>query len=180
MSRDRVLSRDIEVVTIPFGEGLKLAAGTSVAVTQALGGSFTAMTERGQMVRIEGRDAEAIGEQGPSPTPSADRVTGTGVNEQVWAQLKACFDPEIPVNIVDLGLVYACEVSELESGGHKVSIDFTLTSPACPLSPMLEEDIRSKVAAVAGVREIAVQVVFEPLWNSSMMSDAARLQLGLM
>jgi probable FeS assembly SUF system protein SufT len=174
----RTLSREIDATLIPMGDTLVLPQGATIYLTQALGGSFTAMTERGQIVRIEGVDADAIGETVPESAATA--ASDRSLSDRVWDQLKTVYDPEIPVNIVDLGLVYACAVETLPEGGHRVAIDFTLTSPACPLSPMLQEDIRRKVLAIDGVREADVRVVFEPLWGSHLMSDAARLQLGLM
>jgi probable FeS assembly SUF system protein SufT len=175
----RTLSRDVEGTVIPYGDHITLSEGGEVYLTQALGGSFTVMTERGYLVRIEGVDAEAIGESLP-PLPSAEEQAGKSVEQLVWDQLRTCYDPEIPVSIVELGLVYVCEVKEREQGGHRVEIQTTLTSPACPLGGVLAEDIRRKVTTVPGVSEVDVQIVFSPPWSSALMSDAARLQLGLM
>ena len=175
----RTLSRDVQVAAIPYGDQLTLTAGTTVYVTQALGGSYTAMTDHGYLVRIEGTDADAIGEQ-PTKPMSAEDVAGRSTEEVAWDQLKTVFDPEIPVNIVDLGLVYKCEVESLEEGQDKVNVQFTLTAPGCGMGDFLREDVRSKLLTIPGVAEVDVEVVLDPPWDQSMMSDGARLQLGLM
>ena len=179
MREARTLSRDVEGTVIPYGDHITLSEGGEVYLTQALGGTFTVMTEHGYLVRIEGLDADAIGEQLP-PAPAAEDQAGKSVEQLVWDQLRTCYDPEIPVSIVELGLVYVCEVQQREDGSHRVEVHTTLTSPACPLGGVLAEDIRRKVSAVPGVSEVEVQIVFSPPWSSAMMSDAARLQLGLM
>jgi probable FeS assembly SUF system protein SufT len=179
MRESRTLSRDIEVAAIPYGDRIPLKAGTTVFITQSLGGSYTAMTDMGYMVRIEGKDADSIGEQvqaGPSPEEAASKP----LEELVWGQLKTCYDPEIPVNIVDLGLVYSCDLSDLPEGGKKVSVKFTLTAPGCGMGDYLKKDMESKLQSVPGIKEAEVQVVLDPPWDQSRMSDAARLQLGMM
>lgn len=179
MRESRVLSRDIEVAAIPYGELIPLTAGSVVYLTQSLGGSYTAVTDMGYMVRIEGKDADAIGEQAQAPA-SPEALSGKPLQEQVWDQLKTCYDPEIPVNIVDLGLVYECDVAARPEGGNKVAVKFTLTAPGCGMGDFLRRDIESKVKALPGVDEADVEVVLEPAWDQSRMSEAARLQLGLM
>jgi len=174
----RTLSRDVEVAAIPYGDKLTLAAGTNVYITQALGGSYTAMTDHGYLVRIEGQDADAIGETPMAPV-SAEDAAGRSTKELAWEQLRSCYDPEIPVNIVDLGLVYKCETEPIE-GGEKVKVEFTLTAPGCGMGDFLRQDVEQKLLALPGVKEADVQVVLDPAWDQSMMSDAARLQLGLM
>jgi probable FeS assembly SUF system protein SufT len=179
MREARTLTRDIEVAAIPYGDRMPLPAGATVFVTQALGGSFTVMTDRGYMVRVEGKDADAIGETAaaaPSEAEQADKP----LQEQAWDQLKTCYDPEIPVNIVDLGLVYECTVAPLESGGNKATVRFTLTAPGCGMGDYLKLDVKQKLMSVPGIQDADVEVVLEPVWNQSMMSEAARLQLGLM
>jgi probable FeS assembly SUF system protein SufT len=175
----RTLSRDVEVAAIPYGDRLTLTAGTSVYITQALGGSYTAMTDHGYLVRLEGKDADAIGETPTSPVTAED-AAGRSTRELAWEQLKTCYDPEIPVNIVDLGLVYKCETEPVEGGGDKVKVEFTLTAPGCGMGDFLRQDVQQKLLALPGVKEADVQVVLDPPWDQSMMSDAARLQLGLM
>jgi probable FeS assembly SUF system protein SufT len=175
----RTLARDLEVAVIPYGDRITLTAGTSVFVTQALGGSYTAMTDHGYLVRIDGKDADAIGEEPVQPLSGEDRK-GRTTRELAWEQLKTCFDPEIPVNIVDLGLVYKCEVEAADSNGEKVKVEFTLTAPGCGMGDFLRHDVQQKLLAIPGVNEAEVQVVLDPPWDPSMMSDVARLQLGLM
>ncbi len=179
MRETRALSRDVEVAAIPYGDRLTLTAGTTVFVTQALGGSYTAMTDHGYLVRIEGKDADAIGEKPVLPLTAAD-VAGRTTQELAWDQLKTCFDPEIPVNIVDLGLVYKCEVERVDGDGEKVKVEFTLTAPGCGMGDFLRQDVQQKLLAIPGVKEVEVEVVLDPPWDQSMMSDVARLQLGLM
>jgi probable FeS assembly SUF system protein SufT len=177
----RTLARDIETAAIPYGDKIPLKAGSTVYITQSLGGSFTAVTDMGYMVRIEGKDADAIGETAAPVAPAAaEDQQQRSLQDQAWDQLKTCYDPEIPVNIVDLGLVYGCETAPLEGGGNKVSVRFTLTAPGCGMGDYLKRDVESKIAALPGVAETDVQVVLEPVWDQSRMSDAARLQLGLM
>jgi len=175
----RNLSRDVEVAAIPYGDRLTLTMGTTVFITQALGGSFTAMTDHGYLVRIEGKDADAIGEK-PVLAMTAEDTKGRSTQELAWDQLKTCFDPEIPVNIVDLGLVYKCEAQPLDGGGERVHVEFTLTAPGCGMGDFLRQDVEQKLLAIPGVAGADVQVVLDPPWDQSMMSDVARLQLGLM
>jgi probable FeS assembly SUF system protein SufT len=175
----RTLSRDVEVAAIPYGDRITLTAGTTVFITQALGGSFTGMTDHGYLVRIEGKDADAIGEKPILPITAED-AAGRSTRELAWEQLKTCYDPEIPVNIVDLGLVYKCETEPLDGGGERVRVEFTLTAPGCGMGDFLRQDVQQKLLALPGVKEADVQVVLDPPWDQSMISDAARLQLGLM
>jgi len=179
MREARTLSRDVDAAAIPYGDKVPLVAGTTVFITQALGGSYTVMTERGYMVRIEGQDGDAIGEPVVAP-PAAAPVAGRPLQELAWEQLKTCYDPEIPVNMVDLGLVYKCEVTPRPEGGEKVTVHFTLTAPGCGMGDYLKQDVERKIESLPGVKETDVQIVFEPAWEQSMMSEAARLQLGLM
>jgi probable FeS assembly SUF system protein SufT len=174
-----VLSRDIEGTAIPYGDKIPLTAGSPVIISQALGGSYTVVTMQGYMVRIDGKDADAIGKEVVAP-PSAEEVAGRPLVDLVWDQLKTCYDPEIPVNIVELGLVHSAEAAPLPEGGQKVSVRFTLTAPGCGMGDVLRQDIERKVLALSDVREADVQVQLDPPWDQSRMSDAARLQLGLM
>jgi len=179
MRESRTLSRDIEATAIPYGEKVPLKSGTTLFVMQALGGSFTAMSDQGYMVRIEGPDADAIGEEAQK-APSAEELQNKPLTEQVWDQLRTCYDPEIPVNIVDLGLVYSCEAEPLPEGGNKVAVRFSLTAPGCGMGDVLKRDIEQKVALLPGVGQTDVQIAFDPPWDQSRMTEAARLQLGLM
>ncbi len=176
-----ILVRDCEAIQIPSGVKLTLSAGTQVRITQALGGTYTVMTDTGLLVQIAGKDAGAIGQEiALSPTGSTGGTGEEPIEKLVWNQLKTCFDPEISVNIVELGLVYRCEVTPLAEGGNKVEVRFTLTAPGCGMGEVLRKDIESKLRSVPGVIETNIQVVLDPPWNASLMSEAAKLQLGLL
>ena len=179
MREETVVSRDIEATAIPYGDKIPLTAGSPVIISQALGGSYTVVTMQGYMVRIDGKDADAIGKEAVAP-PSAEEVAGRPLVDLVWDQLKTCYDPEIPVNIVELGLVHSAEAAPLPEGGQKVSVRFTLTAPGCGMGDVLRQDIERKVLALPDVKEADVQVQLDPPWDQTRMSDAARLQLGLM
>ncbi len=179
MREARTLSREVVATAIPYGEKVPLKTGTTVFLTQSLGGTYTVVTDMGYMVRIEGVDADAIGEEGHKG-PTEEEQAGKSLKDLVWDQLKTCYDPEIPVNIVDLGLVYSCEVEQRGEGGQRVSVSFTLTAPGCGMGDVLKNDIEAKVRELPDVRETSVVIAFEPVWSQSMMSEAARLQLGLM
>ena len=177
-----VLRRDCAAIQIPSGYKLMLPAGSEVMITQSLGGSFTVVTDHGHMVRIAGSAADALGLE-PVVAPAAEVQVPTGpedVETLVWEQLRTCYDPEIPVNIVDLGLVYDCLVAPLPGGGHKVDIKFTLTAPGCGMAGSLKMDIEGKILGVPGVQECEVEVVFDPPWNRNMISEAAKLDLGML
>lgn len=174
------LSRECQAIQIPSGGNITLPAGTQVWVRQSLGDTYTLMTERGQMVRLAGKDADAIGrKRTPLPLAEATPATEEAVEKLVWHELKTCFDPEIPVDIVELGLVYRCEVTPLPQNGCKVDVKFTLTAPGCGMGEVLKTDIRNKILNVPGVKEVNAEVVFDPPWSREMMSEAAKLQLGL-
>jgi len=187
-SRDPVpLKRAVTATLIPYGGALELPVGSTVTVTQALGGSYTVLTELGQMARIEGKDADALGIEPPAPAPAAAAAAPaaptdkSGVEKAVWDQLKTCYDPEIPVNIVDLGLVFANEVTERAEpdGGWKAAVKFTLTAPGCGMGGVLQKEIETKLASIPGVKEVKADLVFEPVWDKNMMSEAAKLRLGI-
>ena len=178
MKKEATVARDVPAREIPSGTPITLRAGDPVIITQSLGGSYTVMTPVGFLARIDGKDADAIGE--PVATVDAAAQEGKTTEELAWDQLRTCFDPEIPVNIVDLGLVYALALSPVEGGGNKVDVKFTLTAPGCGMGDVLREDIKGKLLTIPGVTEADVQVVFDPPWSLQMMSDAAKLQLGMM
>ena len=179
MREETVLGRDVEGTAIPYGDKVPLTAGSPVIITQALGGSYTVVTMQGYMVRIDGKDADAIGKEVVA-APTADEIAGRPLIDLVWDQLKTCYDPEIPVNIVELGLVHSAEAAPLPEGGQKVAVRFTLTAPGCGMGDVLRQDIERKVLSLPDVREADVQVQLDPPWDQTRMSDAARLQLGLM
>jgi probable FeS assembly SUF system protein SufT len=185
MNDEILLKRDCPAVLIPAGTKVTLQAGEPVVITQALGGSYTVIIN-GNMARIEARDADALG-QSPAPVvPSAPSDQSAPshsppVNEeQIYAQLRTCYDPEIPVNIVDLGLIYDLQILPLPAGGNRVEVKMTLTAPGCGMGPILQQDVEAKVSSIPGVKEAAVFLVWDPPWNRDMLSEAAKLELGLM
>ena len=177
------LSREVVATTIPNGQKTKLPKGSRVQITQDLGGSFTVLADIG-MLRIEGADADALGMESragqkpgaPAEPPGDLKTTVT----RVWDELKTCYDPEIPVNIVELGLIYENQVETLPDGGYKVAVKMTLTAPGCGMGGVLQSEAQQKITAIPGIRECNVELVWEPPWDMSKMSDAAKLQLGMM
>jgi len=177
--RDTVLvRRPVRVERVPDGTPIELATGTRAQVTQALGSSFTLVVD-GQLVRLPGRDADAIGREPPqAPAIPAD-VAVDDVRELVWQTLKTCYDPEIPVDIVELGLVYGCDVTPLDAEQVRVVIRLTLTAPGCGMGEILAGEVADKLLALPRVAEVTVDFVFDPPWDRSRMSEAAQLTLGL-
>ncbi len=173
------LSRDVRAIVIPAGEELQLRAGTNGFITQALGGRFTVNVE-GNLFRIAGSDADALGKEPVPPPAIPENATDKDIEEVIWQQLKTCFDPEIPINVVDLGLIYRLDVSSSTDGQRSVNIDMTLTAPGCGMGEILVQDAQEKIAVIPTVADVRVELVFDPPWNQSMMSDEARLQTGLM
>lgn len=179
MREEITVSGDCKAIQIPSGYEMNLRAGLHATIVQSLGGAYTLITEDGMMVRVSGANVTAIGKEADAVEQVEGEVTPEALEKMVWDQLRSCFDPEIPVNIVDLGLVYQCEVEPLTGGGHKVLIKMTLTAPGCGMGPVLAADVNSKVRTLPGVKDTDVQVVFDPAWDRSMMTEAAKLQLGL-
>ena len=180
-SQSITLSRDCNAIQIPDGTPMTLAAGTQVVITQSLGGTYTVTTDHGQMVRIAAQDVDALGIEQAAPTePRASAEGPQDLERLVWDELRTCFDPEIPVNIVDLGLVYQCQITPLPTGGNKAEIKMTLTAPGCGMGPILQADAESKIVAVPGIEAVDIELVLDPPWNPSMMSEAARLELGML
>ena len=178
-SREHVsIQRDVPAIQIPDGNPIVLPQGSEVWITQELGASFTVMTERGAMYRIDENNADALGKE-PVAAETEAQAAGT-LEERVWAQMRKCYDPEIPVNIVDLGLIYDCQVEDLDSDRARVSIKMTLTAPGCGMGPVLAQDVKNRIEGLGGIAEAAVEVVLDPPWNPNMMTEAARLQLGFM
>ena len=170
--------RDCPAVLVPQGDAVTLPAGTAGYITQALGGSFTVFVD-GNLFRLAGADADAIGKVAPPPLELPEGAGDAEVEKMVWDQLRTCFDPEIPVNIDDLGLVYDCDLGRDADGERTVAIRMTLTAPGCGMGDILVEDVRTKVEAVPTIVEADVELVFDPPWNQTMMSDAARLETGM-
>ncbi|MDY6943991.1 MAG: putative Fe-S cluster assembly protein SufT [Pseudomonadota bacterium] len=172
------LKRDCLAVMIPSGDQVVLPEGGELLITQALGGSFTAYYA-GNLVRIAGKDADALGKE-PLPGPELpEGATDAEVEKTIWDQMKTCYDPEIPVNIVDLGLVYTCEIEKTPAGEREVNVKMTLTAPGCGMGDIIADDVRAKVEAVPTVVNARVEVVFDPPWHQGMMSEEAKLQTGL-
>jgi probable FeS assembly SUF system protein SufT len=171
--------RDCAAVLVPQGDRVTLPAGTSGYITQSLGGSFTVFVD-GNLFRIAGEDADALGKDAPAALQLADDADDDAVEALVWKQLRTCFDPEIPVDIVELGLVYGCDIERQDDGRRRVAIRMTLTAPGCGMGEILVEDVRTKVERVPTVAEADVELVFDPPWNQTMMSDAARLETGML
>ncbi|MBT6870674.1 MAG: putative Fe-S cluster assembly protein SufT [Candidatus Marinimicrobia bacterium] len=175
------VTRDCDATLIPAGEEIKLIKGTRVRITQALGGDYTLFVN-GNLVKISGQDADAIGLE-----PVVYEVDESKVDlsipvekDLVWDQLKTVFDPEIPVNIVDLGLIYDMNIEHMATGGSFVNIKMTLTAPGCGMGPMIAQDAQNKVRTVPGVLDVNVNLVWEPQWDRDMMTDEARLQMGML
>ena len=172
------LEQDCQATLIPGGDKVTLRRGESVVVTQALGGSFTVQTEQGYLARIGAQDAEALG-LGGIEDDEVPVNSGPFELQHVIEQLKTVFDPEIPINVVDLGLIYACDALPLADGSHRVEIKMSMTAPGCGMGDVLREDALARVRAVPGVSDVDVELVWDPPWDPSRMSDAARLQLGM-
>ena len=177
------LSRDVEAVEIPSGRHFTLEKGTQGVITQTLGGSYTIATPYG-LSRVAQKDLDALGIEKPQPQPEAGtkatRTTNGEVTEdEVWNQLRQCYDPEIPVNIVDLGLVYDCRLMKKDDGGTRVEVKMTLTAPGCGMGPMIAHDAQAKILSIDGVDEADVQLVWDPPWNQNMISEAGRMKLGM-
>ncbi|MEO6004543.1 MAG: iron-sulfur cluster assembly protein [Opitutus sp.] len=182
MSKDRTLSRDVVATQIPSGDKTMLSSGTSIVIHQTLGGSYTVQTDSG-LFRIDGKDGDAIGEQVVDNSVKAPTLAdGAPDPEAVWGQLRKVFDPEIPVNIVDLGLVYSMDVEQLPDltpPGYKVNVAMTLTAPGCGMGPAIAEDAKGKILLVPGVTDADVRITWEPAWNQQMISEEGKMKLGL-
>ena len=173
-----VIQRDVEAVMVPSGQAITLKLGLAGYITQALGGSFTLYVE-GNLYRISGDQADAIGKELARRPELPPNATEDDVRELAWEQMRACYDPEIPINIVDLGLVYECKVEPNLDQTRDIGVTMTLTAPGCGMGDVLVADVREKLAAIPTVRSVNVELTFEPPWNQSMMSEAARLQTGM-
>lgn len=180
MREEVTLCREAKAVQIPYGYEVTLPAGSKGTIVQSLGGAYTVIAENGMMVRVSGDDVEALGKEiSTGPQIDENNLTKEDLEKLVWDQLRTCYDPEIPVNIVDLGLVYACELKERQDARYDVEIKMTLTAAGCGMGPVLAGDVRSKVVALPSINDADVQVVWDPVWDRTMMSEAAKLQLGI-
>jgi probable FeS assembly SUF system protein SufT len=173
-----VIQRDVEAVMVPSGQAITLKLGLAGYITQALGGSFTLYVE-GNLYRISGEQADAIGKEVAHRPQLPPNATEEHVRDLAWEQMRACYDPEIPINIVDLGLVYECKVEPNEDQTRDIGVTMTLTAPGCGMGDVLVQDVKEKLTAIPTVRNVNVELTFDPPWNQSMMSEAARLQTGM-
>lgn len=173
------LTRDVNVVTIPDGYHSTLQQGQEVTIHQALGNNYTVITDYGNMVRIAGVDADALGKEVAKLDNLVQEQDAAAVEQNCWTVMKTVYDPEIPVNIVDLGLVYHCSATPNPVGGNDVHIQMTLTAPGCGMGPVIQGDVEKSVRDLPGVASVNVEVVLDPPWAREMMSEVAKVQLGL-
>jgi probable FeS assembly SUF system protein SufT len=174
-----VLKRDVKAIVVPAGMEIDLQKGSLVYITQAMGGSFTIYFE-GNLFRIAGLDADALGKEPMEPPVLPEDASDEEFEKIVWDQMRTCYDPEIPVNIVDLGLIYNCDVKRTENNEREVIVHMTLTAPGCGMGEILVEDVREKVSIIPTVSKTDVELTFDPPWNREMMTESARVELGLM
>jgi probable FeS assembly SUF system protein SufT len=179
-TESKTLTRDVEAAIIPIGDKVTLQKGEQATITQSLGGSYTVIVN-GNMFRIEGKDADALGMEVAAKADSTGApVTQENLEKEIWNQLRSCYDPEIPVNIVDLGLIYDCHLTPLNGSSFKADVKMTLTAPGCGMGPMLAQDVQNKLLSLESVDDVNVELVWDPPWNQGMMTEAAKLQLGLL
>lgn len=178
----KILARDVEASVVPVGTKVTLQKGEQARITQSLGGSYTVIVN-GNMFRIAEKDADALGletQTAPAAVATRGPMTQEQLEKQVWESLKTCYDPEIPVNIVDLGLIYDCHLTSIGENNYKADVKMTLTAPGCGMGPVLAQDVQNKLISLEPIDEANVELVWDPPWNQSMMTEAAKLQLGLM
>jgi probable FeS assembly SUF system protein SufT len=175
------LTRDVDAAVVPVGTKVTLMKGETAYITQSLGGSYTVVVN-GNMFRIADKDADALGLEVVKPTTPvlSGPVTQEVLEKQVWESLKTCYDPEIPVNVVDLGLIYDCHLTPIGDNSYKADVKMTLTAPGCGMGPVLAQDVQNKLISLEPIDEANVELVWDPPWNQGMMTEAAKLQLGLM
>jgi probable FeS assembly SUF system protein SufT len=184
-SEQKILTRDVEASVVPIGTKVTLQKGETAHITQSLGGTYTVIVN-GNMFRIESKDADALGIEvsiAPASTATATPsgpLTQEQLEKKVWESLKTCYDPEIPVNIVDLGLIYDCHLTPIGADNYKADVKMTLTAPGCGMGPVLAQDVQNKLISLEPIDEANVELVWDPPWNQGMMTEAAKLQLGLM
>jgi probable FeS assembly SUF system protein SufT len=177
----KILTRDVEAAVVPIGTKVTLQKGESAHITQSLGGTYTVIVN-GNMFRIESKDADALGIEvsaRPVAAPTGP-LTQEQLEKQMWDALKTCYDPEIPVNVVDLGLIYDCHLTPIGENNYKADVKMTLTAPGCGMGPVLAQDVQNKLISLEPIEEANVELVWDPPWNQGMMTEAAKLQLGLL
>lgn len=184
-TRDLIqLKRNCDAVEIPSGKKAELLEGTEVWIMQQLGGTFTVVTHQGLMYSVAGKDAEVLGQEIPAEVKAAGQMNDKPVEERIWALLRTCYDPEIPHNIVDLGLIYECKIEDIQGGlpagqaGKRVEIQMTLTAPGCGMGDWLRQDVRNKILTIPEIKECFVEVVFDPPWDRSKMHPALRREFN--
>ena len=177
----KILTRDVEAAVVPVGTKVTLQKGGQAYLMQSLGGSYTVIVN-GNMFRIDGKDADALGldVHPKAAVATSGPVTQEALEKQVWDALKTCYDPEIPVNIVDLGLIYDCHLTPVGENNFKADVKMTLTAPGCGMGPVLAQDVQNKLISLEPIDEANVELVWDPPWNQGMMTEAAKLQLGLL
>lgn len=175
-----ILQRDVNVIYVPDGTSGTLSMGDVVLLYQALGGSYTVTTTQGRMARIAASDADALGKEAEALDTLSEGTDPESVERNVWEVLKTIYDPEIPINIVALGLVYRCQVTPVAGGLNDVSITMTLTAPGCGMGPVLQFDAERAIRELPGINKVSVAVVFDPPWSRDMISEAAKLELGML
>ena len=178
----KILTRDVEASVVPVGTKVTLQKGEQAQLTQSLGGTYTVIVN-GNMFRIESKDADALGLEvtaAPASTATTGPLTQDELEKKVWESLKTCYDPEIPVNIVDLGLIYDCHLTPIGENNYKADVKMTLTAPGCGMGPVLAQDVQNKLISLEPIDEANVELVWDPPWNQGMMTEAAKLQLGLL
>ena len=180
MNEETSLTREVDAIQIPSGDTITLPAGTPVVITQTLGGTYTVATSAG-LARISSQDADALGvdtEEQEKKSAAAELIKDAPLEDQVWHQLKQVFDPEIPVDIVNLGLVYDCEIDE-EDGQKVVNIKMTLTAPGCGMGPVIAADAQARLLTIDGIEDAKVELVWDPAWNQDMISEEGKMKLGM-
>ena len=181
----KILTRDVEASVVPVGTKVTLQKGEQAHITQSLGGTYTVIVN-GNMFRIESKDGDALGIEAPVAPAGSATATPSGpltqeeLEKKVWESLKTCYDPEIPVNIVDLGLIYDCHLTPIGPDNYKAEVKMTLTAPGCGMGPVLAQDVQNKLISLEPIDEANVELVWDPPWNQGMMTEAAKLQLGLL
>jgi probable FeS assembly SUF system protein SufT len=174
------VTREVDAIQIPYGNSVKIPDGTEVVVVQELGGAFTVRTLQGFLLRVDGKDADALGLEAPVSPDHGTGDLGPCSEQRILSVLKTCYDPEIPVNIVDLGLIYGFNCGPLSGNGSgcKIDVQMTLTAPGCGMGQVLKDDVERKLQELPGVEKAEVEVVFDPPWEPSRMTEEARLALG--
>ena len=175
------VKRDCDAILIPGGEKVMLVEGTHIRITQALGGDYTVYVN-GNLLKVSGKDADAIGMKADNNSSEPNKIKSNKpiTEEDIWEVMKTCYDPEIPVNIVDLGLVYDLEIKKNKEKQNIIYVKMTLTAPGCGMGPVIAQDVEQKIRTIPGVYDVLVEIVWDPVWDRDMMTDEAKLQLGML